>query len=214
VAKPRMYVPPYERENMARAIHRLGFSSYGAYINSGLWATARRRLMRRSCEACKAESGLVLHHMTYARLGAESIEDVCTLCRRCHGAAHYAAQRGGTLYPAIVMAARSGRPAREKRISALEVSCPLCGAMPENHCRLPSGRIRPQEHKERRQALDRQRKQRSSARRRRQAKKQSQSVRMPVRRYEAISSARDAEFPLQAMRAELDAQLDQAIRLD
>jgi hypothetical protein len=209
----KMYVPSYERDNMQRALRRLGFSSYSSYLGSGLWETSRRRLMRTVCENCGSRARLVLHHMTYARLGAERIEDVCTLCSVCHAGAHSAAGRGGTLYPKVVMERRARRPAREKKIGALEVSCPLCRAMPTHHCRLPSGHIRGQEHAERRRKLEAQNQSSSVRRSARKRHKRARASRMSVVQLERISAARDAEFPLDALR-ELEDQMDESLRRD
>lgn len=213
MAKTRMFVPAYERDNMNRALRRMGFSSYGSYLRSGLWETSRRRLMRTECEGCHSRAGLVLHHMTYAHLGTERAEDVCTLCVGCHRAAHAAAARGGTLYPEAVMAARRGRPPREKQIAALEVSCPVCGALATHHCRLPSGHVRGQEHSERRRKADGRAKRASSHRRSRTKRNKARASRMPVGRLDRIERARESEFPLEALRA-LDDGMDQAMRRD
>jgi uncharacterized Zn finger protein (UPF0148 family) len=208
-----MHLPPYERENMTRALRRLGFSSYASYLRSGLWETSRRRLMRSACENCDSRAGLVLHHMTYANLGAERMDEVCTLCSSCHVAVHRAAGRGGTLYPDRVMARRAQRPPREKKIGALEVACPVCGAMPTHRCRLPSGHVRGREHSERRAKADGRSKRIGSRRRSRAKRGKARAARMSVERLDRISAARDAEFPLEALRA-IDDELDQALRRD
>lgn len=211
--RPKMWLPDYERENVSRALRRLGFSSYEGYLGSGLWRTTRRRLMRMQCEVCSSGAGLVLHHMTYANLGAEPARDVCTLCTACHVAVHAGVRRGGTLYPEKVVARRAGRPAREKRISALEVSCPTCGAMPEHHCRLPSGHVRDNEHKDRRRSVDARNKATSSLKRRRRRQKRAEALRMSPERLSRIDAVRESEFPLQALR-ELDDDMDDALRRD
>jgi ssDNA-binding Zn-finger/Zn-ribbon topoisomerase 1 len=211
--RPKMYIPPYERDNLDRALRRIGSPSYASYLRSGLWETSRRRLVRTACEDCGSGAGLVLHHMTYARLGEERIEDVCTLCPACHLAAHRAAGRGGTLYPENVMARRAARPAREKKIGALEVSCPACGALPTHHCRLPSGHVRGREHQERTRKLDAQNKGRGARRRARAQRKKARRSKMSVEQQRRIQAVRDSEFPLDALR-ELDEQMTQALRRD
>jgi hypothetical protein len=47
--------------------------------------------------------------MTYSNLGRERQADVCTLCETCHGKAHRAALRGGTLFVKEVLLSRAGR---------------------------------------------------------------------------------------------------------
>jgi hypothetical protein len=80
-----------ESERKARA---LGFSSYNSYLASDHWQGFKRhcRLKIRPfrCKICKGfESGkMVLHHLTYEHLEAETIEDVALLCGWCHDHLH------------------------------------------------------------------------------------------------------------------------------
>lgn len=190
------YVPAPERQLMRHRLALLGFSSYGSYLGSGLWATSRRRLAGDRCEACGATKDLHLHHMTYATLGAERPADVCTLCPSCHLTAHAQAARGGTLYPEKVMQVRSSHPPRERKISAQGVACPQCGAKVGYPCFLPSGNVRAIEHKARRQADRAYRDAQGEAKRHRVLRKRARSRRMTPERLAAIEAARELDFPL------------------
>src|SRR4051812_27192001 len=100
----KSFTPSAERKNMQRRLLSLGYSSYGSYLNSGVWQTTRRRLARDRCECCSRAGKLHLHHMTYATLGAERVQDVCTLCPPCHHQAHERARQTGSLYIQSVLA--------------------------------------------------------------------------------------------------------------
>ena len=78
---------------------------YEAYLGSKAWYYRRQRLIRersRRCEECHREPdvltskaaglparrSLILHHLTYERVGNESDEDLRLLCKECHREAH------------------------------------------------------------------------------------------------------------------------------
>lgn len=71
-------------------------SAYLLYLRSQAWAAKRAAVLERAgrcCERCPAGSGLFpvdleIHHLTYARLGDEPLEDLQALCRGCHEHAH------------------------------------------------------------------------------------------------------------------------------
>lgn len=46
------------------------------------WALAEQDCR---CYVCAVGNGLVLHHLTYERYGAELLDDCVLLCERCHG---------------------------------------------------------------------------------------------------------------------------------
>lgn len=196
--EPNMFLPNNERKNMIRSLNRLGLRSYDHYLRSDWWLLTRRRLARGRCEVCGSPQRLVLHHMTYANLGREGDSDVCTLCRRCHRDVHRSTLRGGSLY--VEEAFRGRSQANKRHVSALEVSCPACGAMPTHHCRLPSGRVRLPEHKERRRKLDDRNKLSKQHRRARAKRARAEALRISIDQLDRVESARSAEFPLQALR--------------
>ncbi len=65
---------------------------YADYIRSALWRNNPARLAElaasggrcRTCNRAAAEVELQVHHRTYARLGAELVGDLTTLCVECH----------------------------------------------------------------------------------------------------------------------------------
>src|SRR5215475_4384058 len=66
-------------------------SQYHAYLCSPAWQWLRRSTLRRDryrCQRCGRRRGLAVHHLTYARVGHESLGDLTTLCQSCHAQAH------------------------------------------------------------------------------------------------------------------------------
>lgn len=64
---------------------------YVDYLASPHWITLREALRTQRgfiCEDCKSDFRVVLHHITYARLGHERHADLRFLCSRCHRRAH------------------------------------------------------------------------------------------------------------------------------
>jgi hypothetical protein len=55
------------------------------------WKMIRQQALERDghrCRACGARGRLDVHHLTYARVGKEDLDDLLTLCRSCHEAEH------------------------------------------------------------------------------------------------------------------------------
>jgi 5-methylcytosine-specific restriction endonuclease McrA len=77
----------------AGAFRRPGFN-YARYRRSRHWQEIRALRFERDghrCQDCKGKSGdpvLEVHHLTYDRLGRERLEDLVTLCQRCHSTRH------------------------------------------------------------------------------------------------------------------------------
>jgi hypothetical protein len=73
------------------AAQALGYPSYRDYLASGHWADFQARVYAAygsvTCVACDFPRPS-LHHVTYERLGRESLSDVIPLCSRCHRAVH------------------------------------------------------------------------------------------------------------------------------
>ena len=79
---------PLELDKKARSI---GFSHYLDYLaNSARWHLLRLTLTGKTCYCCGEWKAfwLLLHHISYERLGRELPEDVITLCRWCHDRCH------------------------------------------------------------------------------------------------------------------------------
>jgi hypothetical protein len=64
---------------------------YVAYLRSAAWQTRRMlafAVYGRHCARCPTTTNLHVHHKTYARFGAEPVEDLLVLCESCHAAEH------------------------------------------------------------------------------------------------------------------------------
>lgn len=64
---------------------------YKNYLKDDLWKKRRKKALFRAgyrCSRCGATRNLDVHHLTYARIGAEDEDDLVVLCRRCHAAEH------------------------------------------------------------------------------------------------------------------------------
>jgi hypothetical protein len=90
------------RQREAR-LQRLGFADYRVYLNSACWRETRERYWRdpdtrKACGLCgKNPSTLQLHHRTYARVGAEHLDDLVPVCLGCHQLIHALDRRGDLL---------------------------------------------------------------------------------------------------------------------
>jgi hypothetical protein len=68
--------------------------SYQFFLNSNYWKTIREKIIQRDggrCIICKCEKELQVHHDTYKNHFNEHnhLEDLMTLCKRCHQQHHY-----------------------------------------------------------------------------------------------------------------------------
>lgn len=63
---------------------------YAAYLASDRWAVTRLGALHRAGWRCRcgSRSCLQVHHLTYARVGAELPDDLVVLCRNCHQRVH------------------------------------------------------------------------------------------------------------------------------
>jgi len=60
---------------------------YKAYLASREWALKREAVRRRGgnkCERCKTGPQDAVHHLTYANVGNEPLEDLQAICNPCH----------------------------------------------------------------------------------------------------------------------------------
>ena len=70
------------------------YTDYISYLGSTKWEHIRALVLERdshTCQDCKEEgttSTLHCHHLTYDRLGDESLTDLVTLCKSCHNIRH------------------------------------------------------------------------------------------------------------------------------
>jgi len=68
------------------------------HLQSDYWHNlkqTRLAMANQACEHCGIMGNLHLHHISYANLGIEDIEDVVILCATCHQAVHDAAEHLG-----------------------------------------------------------------------------------------------------------------------
>jgi len=65
--------------------------SHADYIQSPAWQEKRKMVLERDgycCTRCGSAINLDVHHLTYEHFGNEPLEDLVTLCRKCHGTVH------------------------------------------------------------------------------------------------------------------------------
>lgn len=65
--------------------------NYREYLKSPEWDIRRQATFERDgyrCVVCNNASTLQCHHRTYDHIGNEPIEDLTTLCEKCHLAYH------------------------------------------------------------------------------------------------------------------------------
>lgn len=61
------------------------------YLQSNEWKSLRNQVFTRdnhTCQSCGSKTSLNCHHVTYQHLGAESLDQLTTLCTTCHTALH------------------------------------------------------------------------------------------------------------------------------
>lgn len=64
-------------------------TEYAKYIASSEWKRKRELVLIRdnyACRCCEETQGLQVHHRHYRNLGCEELDDLTTLCQRCHDA--------------------------------------------------------------------------------------------------------------------------------
>ena len=65
--------------------------NYKEYLESDYWKGIREEVYKRDgykCRLCNSEDNLHAHHRTYEFLGNENLDDLITLCRKCHNIFH------------------------------------------------------------------------------------------------------------------------------
>lgn len=70
-------------------------TTYKRYLRTQNWQKLRFEVLKRSggkCERCLYQpykrGGLQIHHLSYDRVGHESLEDLIAICPRCHMEIH------------------------------------------------------------------------------------------------------------------------------
>lgn len=65
--------------------------AYDAYINSDKWKVLRKQVLRRdsyTCQVCKSQRAVQVHHLTYEHFQNEPLEDLLSVCLECHEQIH------------------------------------------------------------------------------------------------------------------------------
>ena len=77
---------------------------YIEYLESVTWRCKRSLALARDgfrCRICNSEKAVVVHHRKYPKiLGTEPVEDLTTLCSRCHDLFHHKVQKKPNKLPA------------------------------------------------------------------------------------------------------------------
>jgi 5-methylcytosine-specific restriction endonuclease McrA len=85
-SQPRL--TPTETRYLREGLKRLGYKSYRGFLLSATWRATVRKYRKKACQWCGSKRRLCLHHLTYARLGAERAADLVTICEDCHRTEH------------------------------------------------------------------------------------------------------------------------------
>ena len=65
--------------------------NYYEYMKSPEWKAKREERLKHDnfqCQICHTAINLVVHHVTYDRLGNEDLYDIVKLCQKCHEKVH------------------------------------------------------------------------------------------------------------------------------
>jgi hypothetical protein len=73
-----------KRHALAKELSAL---SYDEYLQTPYWRELRLKVLNRDghcCRLCRSTDQLEVHHNTYERRGMEELDDLVTLCKKCH----------------------------------------------------------------------------------------------------------------------------------
>jgi hypothetical protein len=97
------------RRNEGRSNSYQRRAAYQDYLASDCWRRLRREALQRdgwACRVCAHTTKLDVHHRRYPQQwGAETVEDLTTLCRSCHDRYHTDQRHGGLNTPIEMTAA-------------------------------------------------------------------------------------------------------------
>jgi hypothetical protein len=74
-----------------RAWLRKNKTGYKEYLHSEHWQQMRKKVYesrKAECQKCQGRKTLEIHHLTYERIGHESLDDLLILCGKCHEKEH------------------------------------------------------------------------------------------------------------------------------
>ena len=67
------------------------YKGYLEYLRSDKWKEIRLKILKRDnnlCQKCKSEKAYHVHHLTYKNLFHEKLEDLISICIKCHTIEH------------------------------------------------------------------------------------------------------------------------------
>ena len=89
--KPKYTDEEYNKIVIDKYAKKAGFVDYHEYIQSDEWREKRKEKLIQAdyqCEKCGTGKNLVVHHITYDRLGNEEMDDLVVLCKTHHNKTH------------------------------------------------------------------------------------------------------------------------------
>jgi 5-methylcytosine-specific restriction endonuclease McrA len=111
---------------------------YREYLASPLWAFKRAGALARDgyrCRLCNSKvAPLHVHHRTYDRFGHEDLNDLTTLCEKCHNAFHRPPKALG---PKAKKSRRKTKPSElspPKSTKPAVCTCPTPGLRRRGYC--------------------------------------------------------------------------------
>ena len=91
-----------EKDRALKLLYIIESVDYKEYIKSAAWHQKRLARLKKdkyTCQKCGDTESLEVHHLTYAHLGDEPMEDLICLCRACHQKVHDKYGKKGNYFP-------------------------------------------------------------------------------------------------------------------
>jgi hypothetical protein len=113
IPHPKRNPAPSRHPEVVRRLRSLGYEDFRAYYRSSYWRQFRRDYVAssRPQKCICGSTDVLLHHITYERIGEERLRDVHPLCRACHSMLHVLIRRGVIDADTDPRFLRSGTPA-------------------------------------------------------------------------------------------------------
>ena len=68
------------------------YAKYHRYLETKEWKTIRDKVLKRDdslCKICNVKKADDVHHLTYENVFNEKLEDLISVCRKCHSEIHF-----------------------------------------------------------------------------------------------------------------------------
>lgn len=81
-----------EKNSLYESFYNSRKGKYNEYLLSEKWKTKRNEVLKRDnslCRVCKEKKAEDVHHLTYENLFNEKLEDLISVCRKCHLEIHF-----------------------------------------------------------------------------------------------------------------------------